>query len=387
MSEVAVQFSFADASAKSIPKRSSAKQRKSSTNAPTSSNLFNHQQRRSQSTQSSVGLPIISLPSFDDFAEKFTQSPSNSKIFKQPRGSSPINMDYRLRMPKTEVPILKTRTTLPSVTKSPIVLPTTNLRPQTSNRPGQSNNYQKRSVHGDTFLYIVNAQLSPRRNSSARIQTLLSPNPPNIQQPQQQQQTNLSGSMSLSRPNSQYSHFLSYLRRQSLARLRRRQEQEDGNHDGVETTVIINSTKQPLLAFQSTSNITFNTLGSESSTIPALSIGQKRTGRPVSSFFRPAVRTMSTTMSSSTNRLSVNPSVSLRQVAASSNRKIYEDSMEPSPASSVLLTPNNSIVDENSNGTLKKATYDVQLAGDVLNYSYISDTGVKYQGQLLSSLV
>ncbi|CAF5136292.1 unnamed protein product, partial [Rotaria sp. Silwood1] len=54
---------------------------------------------------------------------------------------------------------------------------------------------------------------------------------------------------------------------------------------------------------------------------------------------------------------------------------------------SAVITPTNSVVDDIAKLSTVKAPYELQLSGDMLNYCYVSDSGVKYQGQLLSTPV
>jgi hypothetical protein len=68
-------------------------------------------------------------------------------------------------------------------------------------------------------------------------------------------------------------------------------------------------------------------------------------------------------------------------------KKTSDDSSLLLSHTSVLVTPTNSVVDETTISPTKKAPYELQLSGDMLNYCYVSDSGVKYQGQLLSTPV
>ncbi|CAF2074844.1 unnamed protein product, partial [Rotaria magnacalcarata] len=89
----------------------------------------------------------------------------------------------------------------------------------------------------------------------------------------------------LPRPQYQYGHFLAHLRRQSLARLRRKQEQEQGLSDTIETKITLNLNRHPSTqSFQSLSNQSLTSLATDSSLMPTISITASRAGRPFSSY-------------------------------------------------------------------------------------------------------
>ena len=385
MTEVGVQFSSIDASMRRMAGTALARRQRPPSSLP-ASNLFNHQQRRSHGTQYSAVLPIISLTTLADFKEKLIPMATNNRTFKQVTSPASPLLDYRLRMPTLDMPPGKSRSTLvhrpapPSASKSSFSHPT---RPNTPHRQNTYNFYQQ-ELQGANLLYIANTPITPRRTHSARIPL----NPPLNPLPLHQQPHLISAPL-LPRPHPQYNHFLAYLRRQSLARLRRRQEQDEGNNDNVETTVIFNPIKPVSQPFQSTSNLSLSTSVPDTSSTPSMSFSAKRKGRPLSSY-RQLPRSSSTL--TGPYRLNSNQSSPLRQMTTTisvphvATKKIAEDHSAPLASSSLLITPANSVVDETVT-TLKKAPYELQLAGDMLNYCYVSDSGVKYQGQLLSTVV
>ena len=100
-------------------------------------------------------------------------------------------------------------------------------------------------------------------------------------------------------------------------------------------------------------------------------------------------------MSNSSNfRLNLTQSPPQRQAPPPSpmvqtpKTKISSDDQLPTLSkNSALTTVNNPIMDENAKLSTIKAPYELQLSGDTLHYCYVSDSGVKYQGQLLSTSV
>ena len=315
MTEVDVQFSVKTSSA-----RHRTKERNSSN---PSTNLFHQHHPRnplSSSSPSSI-LPIISLPKFTDLHEKF------SPMFTSTKTIPPSSVEYRLKMPFND------RSRSIHTPRSPLY-----ARPPTSSSYRLNSSQQR------------NNDLSPRRTPSART-------PPIHSNAPLHQQTHLLTNPSFPRIHPQYNHFLAYLRRQSLARLRRRQEQDDGT---VETTVTFHTPKPPTPSprtFHSPSHL----YTSETTSMPMIASSLRRNIRPVSS-----------------NRiLPRTPSIL---------KKIPEDENKVTSAS-FLITPANSIVEEITITPMKTAPYELQLTGDMLNYSYVSDSGMKYRGQLLSTAV
>ena len=391
MTEVGVRFSVIDGPMRFVTTTTHARRHKSPTSSA-AGNLFNHphhhQQQRSHPMQYSAVLPIISLSTFADFKEKLIPMATNNRTFKQVTSSSSPLLQYRLKMPIAEAPASKTRSTIhnrPAASNTSKSSSSHSTRPNTPHRPNIHAYYQQQQqLQGASLLYIANTPISPRRTHSARI-----PLNPTLNPLPLHQQPHLISAPLLPRPHPQYNHFLAYLRRQSLARLRRRQEHDEGNNENVETTVIFNPIKPVSQPFQSTSNLSLGTSVPETSSMPSMSLSAKRKGRPLSSY-RQLPRSSSTL--TGPYRLTSNQSPTLRQstpttaVPHVATKKPTEDHSAPLASSSFLITPANSIVDETIT-SLKKAPYELQLAGDMLNYCYVSDSGMKYQGQLLSSAV
>ncbi|CAF1283333.1 unnamed protein product, partial [Rotaria magnacalcarata] len=176
----------------------------------------------------------------------------------------------------------------------------------------------------------------------------------------------------LPRPQYQYGHFLAHLRRQSLARLRRKQEQEQGLSDTIETKITLNLNRHPSTqSFQSLSNQSLTSLATDSSLMPTISITASRAGRPFSSY-RQLQRSIKTFRMNS-----VRPNSSI------DSKQISDNQLSSFQSSSLLMTPRNSVVDDSTTSTILKPSYDLHLDDDMLNYCYVSgDSGVKYQGQL-----
>lgn len=386
MTDVVAEFSIADRSSREASKKLTAQRRKSLSSATTTSNLFFDHQRRSRITQGSTPLPIISLPSFDDFKEKLKSVSSNSISNNKHRPTTPVIADFRLKMPRAENSTNKTRlagrVAVTNMPKSSLSYPTTIFPSNNnSNRASLFNGYQKPLVQNSKYLYIVNTPISTRRTASARVSSQPTSTPTTATMTTAAAGATMSPSSLLPRSNSQYSHFLAYLRRQSLARLRRRQESEEGQHENLETTVVISPAKAPSVTFQSASNLS---ISMTSSTDSAPNSSRKHF-RPNSSTFRLANR--SNSMNNSRTQTNSNFAPLTTSLNKISTKKSHHEHVEPSTSSKVVLTPNNSIVEEIISSNIRKAPYELQLSGDVLNYCYVSDTGVKYQGQLLSSVV
>lgn len=317
-----------------------------------SNNLFNNYQRN-HSITSNVALPIISVSSFSNFKEKFIRMASNNN--KSAILSNPSN-DARMTSMKSRMPY-PTRANSSTVTKSSVNFPTANSRPTTSQRPNtqQQNN---------RLLYVVNTPISSHRTISAQpVNQNLKPSPP-----PSQQQTNFT------RPQSQYGHFLAYLRRQSYARLRRKQAEEAGNTDNIETTVTLNLNKHPpTQTFQSSSNHSLASMTADISPRPTISITAKRAGRPVSSYNQ-------LQRSLTTYRLSAYPHTT--------SKTAIDDQLLSLSSSSLLITPRNSVVDDEIMSPMTRPPYDLHLNNDMLNYCHVNNhTEVKYQGHMLSTAV
>ncbi|CAF2399488.1 unnamed protein product [Rotaria sp. Silwood2] len=311
---------------------------------------------------------------------------ASKKSTKQTTTSSTIPTEFRLKLPLSDMSQTRPRLlsayrpAISNIPKSSLSYPTTIPHPAT---PYRSNYYHQQQQQGERLLYVVKASATPRRAASARIPNSSFNALPLHQQP------HLLTSPLLPRPHPQYGHFLAYLRRQSLARIRRKQEQEAGNTDNIESTIKFNPNKPISQTFQSTSHASLSISTPEISSMPTMSLTSKRRTRPLSSY----QQTRRPSSSIQTNyRLTLNQSPSLRQPPPPSSpvqqtpTKSTSNEQLQLPTSAVL-TPTNSIVDETTKLPTIKAPYELQLSGDMLNYCYVSDSGVKYQGQLLSTPV
>jgi len=264
---------------------------------------------------------------------------TSHKSTKQTTMSSPTRIELCLKLPLPNNPPTKPLTTsysrliASSRQKSSLSYPTIiNSHEEQQNTP---------------ILYVVNTPVISRRSTSAR---------PSI--------SSLNSLPLL--PHSHYGHFLAYLRRQSLARLRRKQQE---NKDNTDTKMRLNSSKKLSQSFHSITNVSLGTLPSETLKMPPISLRSKQNARPLSPY-RPLQR--SSSLIPTNYRLNLNQS--------SSTKKTSDDQLPVLPSKSGLITRTNSIVDE-------KSPYELHLNGDMLSYCYISDSGVTYQGELLSTSV
>jgi hypothetical protein len=242
-----------------------------------------------------------------------------------------------------EFPTVQIKSRIPSSNLLPMMKSSTSItRPPTSQR---SNNQQQSANSPMTSHRTLtnNSNRSPRK--------------------QQQQQS------AFSHPNAQYGHFLAYLRRQTLARMRRKQQEEEGNTDNAETIITFNSNKySSILPFQSTSNYSLNSLTTDTQSLSNISMTAKRAGQTLST-------------SRQLQRSTTNYRFSQSPPKYSTNDQLI--TLTPS----LLITPANSVVDDAAMSPAKPP-YELQLNDDKLNYCYISDdSGVKYQGQMLSTSV
>lgn len=316
---------------------------------------------------------------------------STKKSAKQPARttvSSPTFTEYRLRAPLAEVPQPKPRimsshrTSLSNMPKSSLSYPTT--IPNSTADAFRSNYYLHYQQHGEKLLYVFNPPPSSRRITSARASNGNFTTLPINQQPQ------LLSPTLLPRPHPQYSHFLAYLRRQSLARLRRKQEQEAGNTDTIEATIKLNSNKPSTQSLQSRSNSSLGTSILDVASMSSISLTAKRRTRPTSAYHRQ--RRPSSSMQTN-YRLSLNQSPLARRPppsTPSTQTPRNNPSNDPStiiPPQATNTTPANSVIEETAKLPSIKAPYELELSGDMLNYCYVSDSGVKYQGQLLCTSV
>jgi len=316
MADIPLELSIINANPTIVRKR----------NQSSSNNLFNDLQRN-HSMSSTAPLPIITLSSFSNFEEKLIRMATNNK--------SNTSIEFPTVQIKSRIPSSNRFNPLPMMKSS-----TSITRPPTSQR---SNNQQQSPMTSHRAL-TNNLNRSPRK----------------------QQQS------AFSHPNSQYGHFLAYLRRQTLARMRRKQQEEEGNTDNTETIITFNSNKySSILPFQSTSNYSLNSLTTDTQSLSNISLTAKRAGKPLSTY-RQLQRSKT---NDRFNRFQKSPP------------KYSTDDQLITLTSSLLITPANSVVDDSAMPPIKPP-YELHLNDDKLNYCYISDdSGVKYQGQMLSTSV
>ena len=239
-------------------------------------------------------------------------------------------------------------------------------------------NYYQKQQQNMRFFYIVKTPATSYQIASARLRR--SSHSPLVLH----QQPNFLTSSTLLRPYSQYRHFLASLRQQSLARVHRRQQEATGNKDSREIRAKFNLTKSISKQIQSTSNPSLGVFTSESASLSKTPIIPKRRPRPLSSY-----QQLSRSPSSipSNYRLTLNQSPPLRQPSLSlqilKRRTLDARFLSLSP-SSTIITPTNSLADETNKLSTVVVPYELELSGGMLNYCYISDSGIKYHGQLLS---
>lgn len=339
MPETPFQFSIIDINPTIVKKRKSS--------SP-SYNLFNNYQR-SQPMASNTALPIITVPSFCNVKEKLLQMATNKKptpVFHNSTelSTTPLN-------PRTSNTIRPNTVTKPKYSQS---FSMSNIRPTTSIR---SNNQPQINSQ---LLYIVN---TPKSSYQAALNRPPNPTATSPQPPVQQQ--------SLPRPQYQYGHFLAHLRRQSLARVRRKQQQAEGINENVETKITLNLNRNlSSQSFISPSNQSLASLSTETAVVPTISVTATRAGRPISSYrhIQRSVRSF---------RLNT-----VQQSPTPEPKDTTDNPLLAFQSSSLLITPRNSIVDDNAS-SIVKPSYDLHLNDDMLNYCYVSaDSGVKYQGQM-----
>ncbi|CAF1389868.1 unnamed protein product [Adineta steineri] len=309
-----------------------------------SNNLFNNIQR-SHTIPSGTALPVITLSSFFNFEKKLIQMATDKSNMVT---NTPIELSTAQTKARTPV---SNRLNSSSTSKSSFNYPTTVARPATAH----SRN-----------LYVTNSPMSSHRPVSARAPTnSLNPSP---RQQQQQEQS------SFSRPTSEYGHYLTYVRRQSLARMRRKQEEEEKHLKSTESKMTLNLNRNlSPQQLQSTSNDSDDSLKTDTLSVPTISIATKRTGRS-SSTYRQLQRS---TTNYHTNQ---HPKFFPKTPRNSSDGQLLTLA-----SSSLLITPTNSMIDD-INTLSVKTHYDVHLNDDKLNYCYISDdSGVVYQGEMLST--
>ncbi|CAF1267004.1 unnamed protein product [Adineta ricciae] len=310
---------------------------------------------------------------------------ADHKSTKQITISFPKANDVRLKLPPTNYSHPKSRTTPshPSVAsqipKTSIIYPT--LLPRSSTSYYSNHQQYPRDTR---YLYVVNASGNSHRTSSTQT-----PNPNSNPLPLPQQFPTLNSSAP-PRPHLQYGHFLAYLRRQSLARLRRKQEQQelDGT-ESVDTAITLNSNKTPSYSLQSMSNLSLGASTTDTASMPAIPTAtSKQKSRPTTSH-RPLQR--SSSLITTNYRLNLNQALPFREIT--SLHTLKETSVDNHPLvlpskPIVSATPANSVINAtDASSTSNRTPYEVQLTGDTLSYCFVSDSGVTYQGQLLSSAI
>ncbi len=241
--------------------------------------------------------------------------------------------------PPTDSRMVQSKSYTPSMPRSSWNYPT----------KSQRSNYHSPNAR---YLYVINTPIQTQRTISARK------HPPPIVAQQQP---------ILPRPYTQYGHFLSYLRRQSLARTRRKQQEEEGVSAHVETTITFNFNRQPSTqTFQSTSYPSLASVTTETSSMPTISMTAKRAGRSSSSSHRPRT----------TYRLKT-----CRPISPLIPTNFLDDPLFTS--SSVLITPRNSMVDETTmsaafqSSELYSNNYHVNDASGTTNRRKLRSTGVR----------
>ena len=156
------------------------------------------------------------------------------------------------------------------------------------------------------------------------------------------------------------------------------------NKDSREARAKFNLTKPIPQKFQSTSNASLGIFTSESTSLPKAPILSKRRLRPLSSYHQ---LQRSPSSIPSNYRLTLNQSPPLRQTSPLLQilkKQTLDDRFLPLSPSSTMITPANSLADEINKLSTTKGPYELQLSGDMVNYCYISDSGIQYHGQLLS---
>ncbi|CAF0780349.1 unnamed protein product [Adineta ricciae] len=310
---------------------------------------------------------------------------ADHKSTKQITISFPKANDVRLKLPPTNYSHPKSRTIPPhpsvasQIPKTSIIYPTLLPRSSTS----YYSNHQP-CPRDARYLYVVNASGNSHRTPSTQTP---SPNSNSLPLPQQFPTLNPS---TPPRPYLQYGHFLAYLRRQSLARLRRKQEQQelDGT-ESVDTAITLTSNKTPSYSLQSMSNLSLGTSTTDAASMPAIPIiTSKQKSRPTTSQ-RPLQR--SSSLLTTNYRLNLNQALPFREITSLHTLKetsVDNHSLVLPSKPIVSATPANSVINAtDASSPSNRAPYEVQLTGDTLSYCFVSDSGVTYQGQLLSSAI
>jgi hypothetical protein len=341
MNDIPIRFSNGNAKSTVASKRKQA---------PVNNLFHNHQGNLLKSPDGTLPIIALTLSSRSNFKQKIIRMASNNK---SPRLTNHSPTDFRMTQIKSHVRNLN-RSNASSIPKS-FNHPANITRITQQQQPQQQQNPR--------CLYVLKTATSFQRTVSARI-----PNQP-VSVLQQQQ-------ASAPRPYNQYEHFLAYLRRQSLARQRRKQQEEEGHNDHVETTITLNLNKQSSThTFQSTSHNSIASLITDLTPVPSISITAKPANRLPSSH-RPLHRSISTYPQIPTP---------ICKTPTPTSKTPIDDQMYTS--SSVLVTPRNSVADDPAMPPMAKS-HEFHLNEDMLSYSYINDESeIKYQGHLLSMAV
>lgn len=291
---------------------SNEKRRKKKNLLLSTSNLCHNPPRNLPSTT----LPIITLSSLSNFQENFLRMATKKNL-----STSFTPLDFRMAKIKSHIRSLSRTNALPLTGEH---FPPKKIQ-RSPNRQGKI-----RDVHVDSLPRF------PTRTMSERIPTFPAPPPP-LPPP--------SSLISLQSYN-QYGHFLAYLRRKSLARQRRKREEDDGYTNHIEATIRYSFTKQPSSSsssflFQSSSN--YSTVSTNTN---LSSLTTKRTGRLPTSL-RPLPQTIKMT------------------------KPVLEDPLLTS--SSLLITPRNSVVDDETMSPIIKPS-EFYLNDDKLPSQYSGRT-------------
>jgi hypothetical protein len=307
MKDRPMQFSITDSNLKIMKKRMQI----------SSNNLFNNDQGNLPMS-SNATLPIIALSSCSDFKQKVIQMPTNNKH---------ILPDLRTKQIKTNTRSFNRL--------NPSFIPNPSYMPNSSTTSHRWSNQQQ-----NTRYLNFNTPKSSEGTASNRYNSNRVPQQPFIPH-----------------LDSEYGHFLTYLRRQSLARLRRKQQEEDGITDHVETTITLNLNEQQ--PFQSTSHYSFTSATTDTTAVPMISITAKRAVRPPLSYH--LLPPLSTTHRSNNTIRPCLPPIS---------KNSLDDQLFTS--SSLLITPRNSIADDSIRSPILEP-YELYLNDDMLHSCYVSD--------------
>jgi len=300
-------------------------------------NLFNNHERNLL-ISSNATLPIIPSSSFSNFKQKSIQMATNNK---STIPSNNIPTDFRM---------IHTKPHTRNLNRSNVA-----LMPKSSSYPiisSRSNNQRQ----NPRYLYLINTATTYHGTVSTRIPN--NNNSISVSPPQ---------SPILSRPYSQYGHFLAYLRRQSLARTRRKQEEEEGNIDHIQTTITLNLNRQPSIqTFQSTSRNSLTLLTQDP---PMISMTAKRSER-ISSSYLPIQRSIKP------YRLNL-----FGRSPSPITKNSIDEQLLTITSSSLLMTPRNSVEDDETMSPIKNP-YELYLNDDMLN-----DNRIKHHRQIISTAV